>query len=485
MLLVISATTKLCAQTISPQKLPFSAICAGGPHPNNPSQVFNEYQAQFGISGFASDVTFIVELSDVEGAFTTPTATIALAPLPGTPADTEVLKTLTFAVPENLVGSTNYRLRVKSSTGVVSQPFTIFGSTSTKNFSAYFKVYNESFYINDKNATINFCSGGSVTLSVYNPTPEDVNSSPANFPQLQYNWYKDDVLIAGEKGSSLVVNSGGNYYAELDYGACTDVNFRSQGVTVTSTSGGSGGATIVSSLGNPFCASDATILSAPAGNTYSWRRDGGGTVLGTSQTYQTNIPGVYTCDIDFGGCNATATIDLKNNGSISANGTAIAANETIRIDQGDTVTVTASTTTASPSYQWYLNNAEINGATSSSLDITVAGNYSVSISGCSLDFKVSYDTVIDYNVPKIPNIISPNNDGNNDTWIIPNEYNNTNTHVLILSSFGDKVFETNNYDNTYGWPQSNIEFKNFNPIFYYIITPSVGSAKKGSITLLK
>ena len=57
--------------------------------------------------------------------------------------------------------------------------------------------------------------------------------------------------------------------------------------------------------------------------------------------------------------------------------------------------------------------------------------------------------------------------------------------MTILSSLGEIVFETDNYDNYNGWPQTSIEFKNFNPVYYYIITPNGGSAKKGSITLLK
>jgi hypothetical protein len=485
MLLVLPSTAILFAQTITPQRLPFDRICAGGPHPTDPNQVFNEYQAAFKVSGFDVNDTFVVELSGPSGLFTTPTATIPLAPLSGTPPDTSTDKTLTFAIPTDLPGSDKYELRVKNkTTGQVSSSFTIFGTTSTKSFPAYFKAYIGSFFLNDKKTSISFCSGGSVTLTVYNPDPSVPNSSPANYPQLKYNWYKDDVLIPGQSSSSIVVNATGFYYAKINYGPCSDDNYRSQGVAVTSSSG-SGGSTIISSKGNPFCASDMTTLTAAAGNSHIWRKDGTVIPGATNQTYETNIAGVYTCDIDFGGCNDTAAIDLKSVGTVNANGSVVAEGETLSIEQGETLDVTTTTTVSNPTYQWYLNNNPIEDAKQSSLDIKVSGNYKVNISGCSMSFKVKYGSVIDYNVSNIPNVVSPNNDGNNDTWIIPDDYNNTNTRVTILSSLGEIVFETDNYDNYNGWPQSNIEFKNFNPVYYYIITPNGGSAKKGSITLLK
>lgn len=474
------------AQTISPQRLPYNTICAGGPHPTIPNAIFNEYQAKFVIDGFASDVVFVVELSNASGAFTNPIATIALNPLPGTDPDTPTNKTLSFAIPTDLVGSDKYQLRVKSSTNVVSNSFTIFGTTSEKSLPVYFKSFDKSFYIADKASSISFCSGGSVKLSVYED-PSNPDSSPLKFPQLKYNWYKNDVLIAGESSNSLDVKSSGIYFAEINYGPCTEINTRSQGVSVQSASGGSG-VSITSSLGNPFCSgSEKTTLTATAGNSYIWKKDGVTIPNATGQTYLTKDTGIYTCDIDFGGCTATASIDLKNTGTINANGNVIDDGDTLPINQGDAITVSTTTNASSPSYQWYLNNSAITGAIQSSLDITVAGNYKVNISGCTMSFKVTYGTVIDFNVSKTHNIVSPNGDKINDTWFIQDDYSNKNTHVTILNSFGEIVYETNDYDNYNGWPtpQSNIEFKNFNPVFYYIITPKDGSVQKGSITLLK
>lgn len=489
MLLVFPPTLNLFAQAITPQKLTFSQICAGGPHPTISGAVFNEYQAQFKISGFDPGVTFVVELSDPTGSFATPTATTPLAPLPGTPPDTATDITLTFAVPTNLVGSNTYQLRVKSNIGVVSGSFTVGGVTNSKLLPAYYKAFTGPFVINNNQSTASFCIGGNVTLAVYNPTPQTQNSSPANYPQLKYNWYKDDVLLSGQTSSSLVVNSAGVYYAKLDYGLCSDDNYRSQSVTVANSSGSS--TAISSSAGNPFCSSlGNTTLSVAGGNSFVWKKDNVVIAGANAQTYQTSLPGVYTCDVDFGGCKSTGTIDLKvinTNSTISG----VNVNKVNYINEGETLAVSINSGATAPTYQWFLNDVAIPGADQNSLDITGQGKYKGTISqttGCNVtdEFPFVVSFKVNLNAEKISNIVTPNGDGVNDTWIVPDKYvAGTNTHVMILNSLGEIVFETDNYDNYNGWPQTAVEFKNFNPVYYYIITPTGQSAKKGSITLLK
>jgi len=87
-------------------------------------------------------------------------------------------------------------------------------------------------------------------------------------------------------------------------------------------------------------------------------------------------------------------------------------------------------------------------------------------------------------VENIPNLISPNNDGINDTWVIPQVYvAGTNTQVVILSSQGKVMLQTNNYQNN--WPENQIDFNAVNPVYYYIITTATNKTKKGSITVVK
>jgi hypothetical protein len=488
MLLALHSASTLFAQTILPQKLGYPRICANIPNFDYPSG-YNRYEVSFKITGFSAAETFFVILSDDKGSFSTPIKPkiIPNGPAPNPPADTATDKTLTFEVPSDLIGSDIYRLRVQSSSGVVSQDFK--ASDLQTSFPIHYLAYSGPFYINNQNESLSFCFGGSVTLTIDNTTPTVPKTSPLQYPQLKYNWYKNGSLIPNESKSSLSVNQAGDYYAEVNYGPCTDINTRSQSVKVSGATGS--GAIITSSSGNPFCASlGSTTLSVTAGNTHVWRKDNVIIDGAISSSYVTNLPGVYTCDVDFGGCKSTGTIDLKvftTNSTIAG----VVVDTKNYINEGDVLKTTISTNASSPTFQWLLNGVAVTGANSSSLDITAEGNYKAIVtqnSGCAITDEFLFEVVFrkNLNVPKISNIVTPNGDGVNDTWIIPDQYiGGTNTHIMILSSLGEIVYETDNYDNYSGWPQTAIDFNNFNPVYYYIITPNGGSAKKGSITLVK
>jgi gliding motility-associated-like protein len=474
--LILSVTTLVYGQTIAPQTLVFSKICAGN---------FNQFDATFNHAGFPASATFEVQLSDHLGSFSNPVSTTTLSIKDITASQ----KTVSFAVPSNLIGSENYKLRVKSSTGFFSGNFSIKDPNNTSgtltSFAAYFKPFEEVYYINNKVATAYICTGGNVTLSIDNPTPTVASSSPANYPNIKYKWYKGTTVIAGQTGPTLSVNTAGTYYVAIDYASCTDSNSRSNIVTVSEASGGTLGS-ITSSLGNPFCGSGAiTTLSAVAGNAHQWYKDNVKINGATSATYKTNQPGLYAVAIDFGGCNNTYSIDLKEfqiNSSLNIPETSV-------FIEGENKNVVVTTNAVNPSFKWYQNNVLIAGIQGNTYTVTGAGSYKVIItqnSGCVIENEISFElnSAVDSNVVNIPNLISPNNDGINDTWVIPQEYSvGSNAEVVIRSSTGNIVFKSNNYLNN--WPENPIEFKNVNPVYYYVITTPDGKARKGSITLVQ
>ncbi|WP_289663935.1 gliding motility protein SprC [Flavobacterium panacagri] len=456
------ARSNAYAQTIVPQTFDgLEKLCAGNS--------FNEFFATFSYIDFPAGTTFVVELSDAAGNFTSPIATTLLQ----TTDVSATQKTIKYAVPTNLVGSDTYSLRVKSSTGVTSSRFR--NSLGNTSFPAYFKPYENSFFINNKSDVAMICSGGSLTLSISAETP-----SPLTISGIKYKWYKDDVLIAGQSSKDIVVNSTGKYYAEIDYGQCSDVNFSSNRVNVTSSSSGSA-ATIDSSLGNPFCASGAgTVLTATSGNAYVWKKDGTVIAGATNRTYSTNESGLYTVEVDFGGCKATGSINLQSNGFDAS----IDVEDGYKLSEGETLNVSVTTDATNASYEWYLNNNLISGETSRSYTVSVKGNYKVKISqtaGCvatkEFSFRINGDSGPS---TVVPNIIKLS--GMNPYWNIPDEYKNASTQVIIISSNGDKVLDVVNYQGD--WPQSNIDFKNVNPVYYYVIKGDAGE-KKGSITVIK
>jgi len=82
----------------------------------------------------------------------------------------------------------------------------------------------------------------------------------------------------------------------------------------------------------------------------------------------------------------------------------------------------------------------------------------------------------------IPNTITPNNDGRNDTWIITEEYAYQNdVEIVIFSSNQQVVFRTSDYQNN--WPLEPIA-KN-NKIFYYKILKNNSTLQKGTISVIQ
>lgn len=471
LLLVFLLTNSIYAQiVIGTPTLSFSQICA------NPT--FNTFNVTFPfspVSGLNASNQFIVELSDPNGSFATPTTvfTSTAGAITVSPA------TITFSVPVTTAGE-QYRLRVKSTSPTATSPNSIA-------FAAYYKVQDTPFSINNFIPTATYCTGGSYVLTIDNPGVA-TNDSPLKYPSLTYKWFKEPSLTPIATGKTLTVNQPGKYYVETNYGTCTS-NSYSNRVTV-SESNSSAATTITSSLGNPFCSSaGATTLSTVAGNSYQWFKDNVAIAGATGQTYVTNQGGQYSVAVSFGSCMANASINLQGYQFAST----INVPDTNTIAPDETLEVIVTTAASNPEYKWYLNGTIISGATTSTYDIQTKGNYKVVITqttGCVATKEYSFvvNSSIDSNpfpnVTNIPNLVSPNGDGINDTWIIPQEYvSGTNTKVLLISSQGEIVLDTNDYQNN--WPENGNDFKNINPVYYYIITTQDQKVNKGSITIVK
>lgn len=468
-LVIFSLTGTLSAQiVISSPSLGFSQACA--------SESFNTYYATFSFSpesNLGSTNQFIIELSDVDGSFSNPTTvyTSAQGDVTTSPA------TLGFAIPTTTAGET-FKVRIKSTDPVAT-------STGSVSFPAYYKIQDEPFTINNLISTGAFCSGGNYLLTIDNPGT-GTNNSPLQYPSLTFNWYKEisettSVFVAS--GESLSVTEEGTYFVETNYGTCTS-NSYSNRVTISAATT-STTTSINSSLGNPFCASDGdTTLSTIPGDSYQWYLDGAVIPDATNQTYITNEGGTYTVTIDLGDCVTNGSIDLDN-GSFASS---INVSDINMLEEEGTLTTSVTTDAVSPEFEWYLNDVLISSATGNSYVVTQEGDYKVVIiqaSGCISSSEFQFTVTEPYpDVANIPNVISPNGDGVNDTWVIPKEYvNDTNTEVTILSSQGETVLKTNAYRNN--WPDTELNFKNINPVYYYVIIPENNKIRKGSITVVK
>lgn len=453
---------------ISKPNLGFTQACA--------SPSFNSYNVTFTFSpdtGITASNQFIIELSDETGSFASAEVihTTSAGSVTASPA------TLNFMFPTTIAGEA-YKIRIKSTSPAAT-------STGSDAFPAYYKEQDEPFTINNLISTAVYCAGETYTLTIDNPgTPP--NNSPLQYPNLSFNWFREtsettSVFVAS--GESLEVSESGTYFVETDYGSCTSNSFSNR--VAVSQSGSGSTTSISSSLGNPYCSGDGpTRLSAINGSSYKWFKDGVEITGVTTQMYETNESGLYSVEINLGNCLETSTIDLNAEGFSSS----IDVPENNFLDEGETLDVAVTTDAINPEFNWYKDGILISGEINNSFTASEMGSYSVVVtqtSGCLASSEHIFNILDAFpSVAKIPNIVSPNGDSVNDTWIIPQEYvSGTNTEVIIISSQGKIVLQTKDYQNN--WPENQLEFKSINPVFYYIIRPENKKEQKGSITVIK
>jgi len=453
--------------------LGFSQACA--------SDSFNTFSATFVFSPESALNTsnqFTIELSDADGDFSD--AVVVYTSTAG--SITTSPATVDFSLPDTTAGE-NYRIRVKSSAPVAT-------SSGSVAFAAYYKLQDSPFTINNLVSTGAYCTGGSYLLTIDNPGTGN-NDSPLNYPSLTFNWFKETsettaVFVA--EGPTLTVSEEGTYFVETNYGTCTSNSFSNRVAISEASATGEADATIASSLGNPYCPEQGlTTLSTIGGNSYQWFKDGIEIPDATNQMYQTNESGTFSVQVDLGDCSASGSIELVSELFSSD----INVDEVNQLLDGETLTVIITHNAVNPQFEWYFNNELIVGETEDTLDITQIGDYEIVITettGCngSRSFQFTVEEGFDPfpDVPNIPNVISPNGDMINDTWVLPLQYTTgTNTEIVILNEQGKVVFQTIDYQNN--WPEDDLNLTSVNQLFYYIITTVEGEVKKGSITIVK
>ncbi|MCD2258809.1 T9SS type B sorting domain-containing protein [Psychroserpens luteolus] len=472
-LFILVTQEKVNAQiVIGSPNLGFSQACA--------SASFNTYSTTFVFSpesALEASNQFTIEMSDADGDFSNPTVvyTSNAGAITTSPA------TVNFSLPTTTAGE-NYKIRIKSSAPAAT-------SSGSSTFAAYYKIQDSPFTINNLVSTGAYCSGGSYLLTIDNPGTGS-NDSPLNYPSLTFNWFKETgptTAVFLSEGPTLEVSEEGTYFAETNYGTCTSDSFSNR-VAISEVTSGQANAGIASSLGNPFCpAQGATTLSTIGGNSYQWFKDGAVIPDATNQMYQANESGSYSVQVDLGNCSASGTIELESElfeGSLNVS-------ETNTIEDGESLYVVVTTTANNPEYEWYLNGSIISGVTTDNYDATDFGNYKIVVSetsGCvgSREFLFELSEALDPfpEVANIPNVISPNGDNINDTWVIPTRYvTGTNTEVLIMTNRGEIVLKTNDYLNN--WPENDLNLTSINQVFYYVITTENNETRKGSITIVK
>ena len=290
------------------------------------------------------------------------------------------------------------------------------------------------------------CAGEEVTVTVGNPQPD-----------VTYNVYSTSAgtTLLGIAPYTYTPTTSGNVYVQaVNSSGCThDGGLTEFTVSVNPNP-------VISSSGNQsICPGESITLLVAASEEVNWSTGQIGETITVTPTTTTT----YTASvIDANGCSASVdiTVTLIDGGSVVAQND----NATVSSGQGVTIDVLANDSgfggnpvitvgPASGSAQVQANGT-ITYTPPVGFSGTVNFTYRICSSVCTeiCDDAVVTIVVTENSLPVdeefvIPEGFTPNGDGINDVFILPNLDKYPNTQVIIFNRWGTKVFESDNYQN--------------------------------------
>jgi hypothetical protein len=239
----------------------------------------------------------------------------------------------------------NYYVKVTSSCG-----------TKTSNI---FAVYPYVIGYVTASGPTSGCGVSSVTLTLQAQGP--------------YQWYKDNVAIAGATSSSYTASISGWYYCTYysNIFGCAIGAVQSQATTVTINT--TPIPSISASGSTTLCASGSVALTASvSGATYQWRNNNVNITGATSQSYVVSLSGSYSCVITTTACGTIQSNSIAVWAGAPSGNISVSSNP---ICSGSSAAFSVSTSALNVTYQWRLNGVNIPGATNSPYSTNLAGSY--------------------------------------------------------------------------------------------------------------
>lgn len=239
-----------------------------------------------------------------------------------------------------------------------------------------------------------------------------------------------------------------------------------------------------------ICSGDAAVTFdagiVVTNGSYSWSNGA------TTQTIQTSAAGSYTVTVTENNCAGSATANLFVNPLPVATFSSTPEFEIhddgsmgIHICKLDSFPFISVNSTFIQFYNWTFvdmsgqSNPNINNTSSYQVPNGTYGDYIVEVvdsNGCRTEIEIEVEE--EACDPIIPNVITPNADGNNDEWEILN-FDNTFFHTLVIfNRWGNEVLSTNNYDNK--WKAEDLP----DGTYFYILNYNENDYK-GTITVIR
>jgi gliding motility-associated-like protein len=247
---------------------------------------------------------------------------------------------------------------------------------------------------------------------------------------------------------AIRVSTGTDFNATLRNASCQ--GSRDGSITVTSKSG--------------------QLLSFRLGET-------GAPQLGVTVTFSNLGKGEYTVyAVDILGCERLQKFTI--NEQIQLN---VDAGPDVGIIRGSSALLQASGAT---NYVWTpantLSNPTIPNPIATPTETTIYSVTGTNAQGCSVTDEVTV-TVVDGVIPD--RVLSPNGDGVNDRWFIENILQFPSAEVVVFDRWGNTVFSTTNYQNT--WEGTGINGVLPEATYYYVIKIDDANIFKGIVTILR
>ncbi len=220
-----------------------------------------------------------------------------------------------------------------------------------------------------------------------------------------------------------------------------------------------------------------TITSSVAGSSYVWFKDG--TNLNTNaQTITVNAAGTYVCELtNTDGCKSTDTIIVTTE-ALPAKPQVFCG---VATGTGFSIVYTWAPIAGATGYAVSVNGAPF--VPNNLLPVSHGLNSSpasfiVHALGTECEFGPNSDPA--FCDISIPNIVTPNNDGKNDAFVILNLEQFSNARMKIYNRWGNLIYENANYKNDFNFQDQP------DGVYYYVLTISeVSKDYTGNVTVYK
>jgi gliding motility-associated-like protein len=311
----------------------------------------------------------------------------------------------------------------------------------------------------------------------YDLTNDQLNATPA---LITYQWKNSSGAITGATNNEHAVNS---YLESSIYSLNVKASFTNSDSNLLDVKLIKTPEVTSTSVSNSLCSgSDITytIDELLMGYTYEWFKDADTTPIAANvKDFIVTEIGEYTLKVTGYGCekNVETIVVVPFDDSAIV----VSPSEIVVLILGQTVTITAS---GAESYVWY-EGTDVSGtgtilSTNETFDATALGFYTVvaTVGGCTVPKTIEVVEQDDQVI--VPNIVTPNEDGINDTWQLSNKYSfKPSVNILLYNSNGKEILNVTDYKND--WPTESLGNQK---VFYYKIIKDDALIKAGTISVL-